>query len=76
MASAGLDDSRFIISGGPVPQNVTEGHGSLGAYVRNRMRLNGNDVGLVSLYDCAKCEVSASQLFAEGDLRLTQQAAG
>nr|XP_019555575.2 luciferin 4-monooxygenase isoform X1 [Aedes albopictus] len=47
MASAGLDDSRFIISGGPVPQNVTEGHGSLGAYVRNRMRLNGNDVGLI-----------------------------
>ncbi|XP_065073268.1 uncharacterized protein LOC135697456 isoform X2 [Ochlerotatus camptorhynchus] len=46
MASAG-DESRLIISGGPVPQNVTEGHGSLGAYLRNRMRLNGNDVGLI-----------------------------
>lgn len=47
MASAG-DDSRFIVSGGPVPQNVTEGHGSLGSYLRNRMQRNGNDVGLVS----------------------------
>ncbi|XP_062557091.1 uncharacterized protein LOC134221931 isoform X2 [Armigeres subalbatus] len=47
MASVALDDSRFIISGGPVPQNATEGHGSLGAYVRNRLRLNGNAVGLI-----------------------------
>lgn len=44
---ASKDESRFIISGGPEPQNITEGFGSMGAFVRNRMRRNGNDVAVV-----------------------------
>ncbi|XP_055616636.1 uncharacterized protein LOC129762426 [Toxorhynchites rutilus septentrionalis] len=41
------DESRFIISGGPAPQNITEGCGSLGAFLRNRMRCNGNEVAVI-----------------------------
>ncbi|KAL1399115.1 hypothetical protein pipiens_008466 [Culex pipiens pipiens] len=44
---ASKDESRFIISGGPEPQNITEGFGSMGAFVRNRMRRNGNDVAVI-----------------------------
>ncbi|XP_053681935.1 uncharacterized protein LOC128732670 [Sabethes cyaneus] len=41
------DDTRYVISGGPEPKNITEGYGSLGAFLRNRMRLNGNDVAVI-----------------------------
>ncbi|XP_055531065.1 uncharacterized protein LOC129721953 [Wyeomyia smithii] len=41
------DTNKYIISGGPEPQNIAEGCGSLGAFVRNRMRLNGNDVAVI-----------------------------
>ncbi|XP_058811880.1 uncharacterized protein LOC131676664 [Topomyia yanbarensis] len=43
----GDNSNRFIISGGPEPQNITEGCGSLGAFLRNRMRINGNDVAII-----------------------------
>ncbi|XP_058449941.1 uncharacterized protein LOC131429669 [Malaya genurostris] len=44
---SGDENSQYIISGGPVPENLTEGCGSLGAFLRNRLRLNGNDVAVI-----------------------------